>query len=58
MDGNYDGAIVNHWRDPATGTEYVVVEGQEDHAWCKIDGSAFQKLPDEPVGFKPPPTTK
>src|SRR5437773_694296 len=52
-DGNYDGAIINHWRDPVTGAEYMSLDGSDGGSdpsdgspqWYRIDGTSFEKLP-------------
>jgi len=56
--GNYDGTIINHWRDPSTGAEYVMVEGKDAHQWYKIEGTTLKKLSSEPTGFNPPAKKK
>ncbi|MBY0111908.1 MAG: hypothetical protein K2Y21_03740 [Phycisphaerales bacterium] len=64
--GDYDGSILNHWRDPATGTEYVCLDGTDGGSgpsdgspqWYKIDGVTLKKLSGQPQGFKPPAKKK
>jgi hypothetical protein len=65
-DGNYDGTMINHWRDPATGAEYMVLDSGDGGSnasdgspqWYRIDGTSFEKLPGPPAGFTPPPKKK
>ncbi len=55
-DGNFDGAIVSHWRNVSDGTEYLSVDNNDGGStpedgsatWFRIDGTQLVQVPSDP----------